>query len=144
MCFFREIWIPPIILLMPMISDYVTVSIKSCPEDGDANYIIVWKFSGRRVSCLEDIDSGFLEPPPQSGKPKKKTVWIQARREGGQGCNGCAHFPHRFQRSTFLLINYLKQSELMVFSILIHWMCSKIEITVRELTIPLTLSTNIF
>ena len=57
-----------------MISDYVTVSFKSCPEVGDADYIILWKFSGRSVSCLEDIDSGFLEsqPPPQSGKPKKK------------------------------------------------------------------------
>ena len=41
MCTFREIWIPPIILPMPMISDYLTLSIKSCPEVGDANYIIV-------------------------------------------------------------------------------------------------------
>ena len=31
MCTFREIWIPPIILP----SDYVTVSIRSCPEVGD-------------------------------------------------------------------------------------------------------------
>ena len=36
MCTFREIWIPPIILP----SDYVTVSIRSCPEVGDADYII--------------------------------------------------------------------------------------------------------
>ena len=36
MCTFREIWIPPIILP----SDYATVSIRSCPEVGDADYII--------------------------------------------------------------------------------------------------------
>ena len=32
----KEIWIPPIILP----SDYVTVLIRSCPEVGDADYII--------------------------------------------------------------------------------------------------------
>ena len=41
MCTFREIWIPPIILPISMTSDYVTVSIRSCPEFGDADYIIV-------------------------------------------------------------------------------------------------------
>ena len=88
MCTFREIWIPPIILPISMTSDYVTVSIRSCPEFGDADYIIVWKFSGRSVSCFEDID---------------------------RGCDGCGQFPHRLQRSTFLLINYLKQRELILF-----------------------------
>ena len=74
MCTFREIWIPPIILPISMTSDYVTVSIRSCPEVGDADYIIVRKFSGRSVSCFKDMDRGFLESPTpsQSGKPKKK------------------------------------------------------------------------
>ena len=40
MCTLREIWIPPTILLIPMTSDYVTVSIRSCPEVEDADYII--------------------------------------------------------------------------------------------------------
>ena len=39
-------------------------------------------------------------------------------------------YPPRPQRSTFLLTSDFKQSELRVFSILIHWLCSKIENTV--------------
>ena len=124
MCTFREIWIPPIILPISMTSDYVTVSIRSCPEVGDADYIIVWKFSGRSVSCFKDMDRGFLESPTpyQSGKQKKKKKkgWIQARRKGGAtgaltSLTGSRGPPFSHQ-STFLLINYLKQRELILFS----------------------------
>ena len=41
MCTFRENWIPPIMLPISMTSDYVNVSIRSCPEVGDADYIII-------------------------------------------------------------------------------------------------------
>ena len=106
---------------------------------------LYYRISGRSVSCFEDIDRGLLEslPPPQSGKQKKKkrkTVWIQARKEGS--ATGALTSPKGPQRSTLLLINYLRRSELIVFFILIHSMCSKIENTVRELTTPLTLSTK--
>ena len=93
MCTFREIWIPPIILP----SDYVTVSIRSCPEVGDADYII-----------------GLLD--------------ITEYRPVGRGCDGCAHFPHRPQRSTFLLINYLKQRELILFLFLFAECAVKLKI----------------
>ena len=58
---------------------------------------------------------------------------IQARREWR--CDGSSPsppppYPPRPQRSTFLLTSDFKQSELRVFSILIHWLCSKIENTV--------------
>ena len=149
MCTFREIWIPPIILPISMTSDYVTVSIRSCPEFGDADYIIVWKFSGRSVSCFKDMDRGFLESPTpyQSGKPKKKKKRLNTGPKEG-GCDGCAHFPHRLQRSTFftsvhLFVDQLfKTKGINTIFIRIHWMCSKIENTVKELTSPLTLSTK--
>ena len=93
---------------------------------------------------------GFWSPRPLtsqgSQKKKKKKRLNTGPKEGG--CDGCAHFPHRLQRSTFftsvhLFVDQLfKTKGINTIFIRIHWMCSKIENTVKELTSPLTLSTK--
>ena len=94
MCTFREIWIPPIILP----SDYVTVSIRSCPEVGDADYII-----------------GLLD--------------ITEYRPVGRGVRRVRSFPSQAPEvHTFLLINYLKQRELILFLFLFAECAVKLKI----------------
>jgi len=141
MCTFREIWIPPIILPIPMTSDYVTVSIRSCPEVGDADYIIKWKFSGRSVSLFEYLDMGFVESPnpTQSGKQKKKKAEY---RPVGRGVRRVRSLPSQAPEVHLFVDQLLKTKGINTILILIHWMCSKIENTLKELTSPLTLSTK--
>ena len=80
-------------------------------------------------------------PPPQSGKQKKNGLntgpqWAGVRRVRSP--------PPQAPVVHFLLINYLRPIELIVFFILIHLMCSKIENKLKELTSSHTLSTKQF
>ena len=46
-----------------MTSDDVIVSIKSCPEVGNDEKIILCGFGGRSKSVFEVIEGGFQRPP---------------------------------------------------------------------------------
>ena len=58
-----------------MTSDYVIMSIKSCPEVGNDEKIILCGFGGRSMSVFEVIEGGGGSQRPPSGRLPSRS-WI--------------------------------------------------------------------